>query len=357
MLAFAVAPFRRSEAHRALLPSVRRDPEPSLKSPSAPITRLPGGRRRGCRPRLPRGIVGAGERYNEGSVTLGACLCGAIEFEIEPPYRWLANCHCSMCRKHHGSLFSTGLGVEAEQFDWLAGENDVIHYRASPAFARPFCRHCGSTVPGLSHTPDVVLVPAGTLEDDFDMGPRAHIFVGSKSPLTTLNDSLPKFDRYPTGVKLPVVSRPPPRPTPGMTVGSCLCGAVAYEVRDEVRRAVHCHCSLCRRSRGAPYSTSLFAAPERFRWTRGADMIGSYRLSRPRTYGTDFCEQCGSLVPMPVATYGTVVIPAGSVDTLLARLPAVHIFTGSKASWDTIRDDWVQFDEFPPSEQISDYLV
>ena len=261
-----------------------------------------------------------------------------------------------MCRKHHGSLFSTGLGVEAERCDWLTGEEDIIHYRSSQAFERPFCRHCGSKVPGISHLPDVMVVPAGTLDDDFNMAPRAHIFVGSKSPLTVLNDSLPKFDAYPPGVSLPSVGRPAARSTPGFVVGSCLCGTVGYEVDGDVHRAVHCHCALCRRSRGAPHSTTLFAAPAQFRWTRGADMIGSYRLPKPRTYGSDFCEQCGSLMPMFVATYGIVIIPAGSVDTLLTPLPAIHIYVSSKARWENIRDDWPQFDEFPPPELIGDYF-
>ncbi len=261
-----------------------------------------------------------------------------------------------MCRKQHGSLFGSGLGVDAEQCDWLTGEEDIVHYRSSPAFERPFCRHCGSKVPGVSHLSDVMVVPAGTLDDDFDMVPRAHIFVGSKSPLIVINDHLPKFDAYPPGVSLPVVARAALRPTPGILAGSCLCGAVAYEVDGEAQRAIHCHCSLCRRSRGAPYSTTLFAAPDRFRWTRGADVIGSFRLPRPRTYGSDFCENCGSLVPMPVAAYGVVIIPAGSVDTLLGLVPAAHIYVGSKARWESIHDGWPQFDELPPPEQIADYF-
>ena len=32
--------------------------------------------------------------------------------------------------------------------------------------------------------------------------------------------------------------------------GSCLCGAVAYEVSGPLRQAVACHCGLCRKSGG-----------------------------------------------------------------------------------------------------------
>ena len=66
----------------------------------------------------------------------GACLCGAVTFTIAPPYRWFAHCHCSMCRKHYGTLFGTSLGVMRAKFRWLAGADEIVHYRATAAFER-----------------------------------------------------------------------------------------------------------------------------------------------------------------------------------------------------------------------------
>jgi hypothetical protein len=34
--------------------------------------------------------------------------------------------------------------------------------------------------------------------------------------------------------------------------GKCLCGAVEYQVEDQFRYALNCHCSNCRRATGAP---------------------------------------------------------------------------------------------------------
>jgi hypothetical protein len=59
----------------------------------------------------------------------GACLCGAVTFEVAPPYRWFAHCHCSMCRKHHGTLFGTTVGVARTRFRWLS------HFRGRSAVA------------------------------------------------------------------------------------------------------------------------------------------------------------------------------------------------------------------------------
>ena len=289
-------------------------------------------------------------------MTHGACLCGAVRFEVEPPYRWFAYCHCSMCRRQHGALFGAGLGVERASFKWLGGTDAIVPYRASASFERPFCRHCGSKVPAASHLPDVMLVPAGTLDGDFDVKPRAHIFVGSKSPLCTITDALPRFDAYPPGVDLPVVPGPAAGSSADGLTGSCLCGEIAYELRVEPRRIVHCHCSLCRRSRGGPFATTSFASCAHFEWTRGMDSIGTYRMQPPRSYGTDFCTSCGSLLPTVVPEADLVLIQAGALEAPLAPLPGVHIYVGSKADWDDITDALPEFDEMPPPERFAEYF-
>jgi len=74
-------------------------------------------------------------------MTNGSCLCGAVTYEVAGPYQWMTHCHCSMCRKHHGSLYGTTVGVEKKNFRWLQGEDAIVHYRSSPAFERPFCGH------------------------------------------------------------------------------------------------------------------------------------------------------------------------------------------------------------------------
>lgn len=287
----------------------------------------------------------------------GACLCGAVAFEIEPPYQWFAHCHCSMCRKQHGSLFGTGVGVERSRFRWTQGEAEIVHYSATPAFERPFCRRCGSTVPGVSHLPDVMHVPAGLLEGDFAMKPRSHIFAASKSPLQPITDSLPRFEGYPPGIDLPIVELKRPASRRGLVVGSCLCGAVTYEVNDTLRRVVHCHCSLCRRSRGAPYASTLFVHSARFRWQRGAELVRTFRLPPPRTYETDFCARCGSLTPSVSPDVGLALVPAGSLDTPVGLLPGVHIYVASKARWHEITDSAPQFAEMPPPDRYDEFFM
>ena len=68
-------------------------------------------------------------------------------FTVAPPYPWFAHCHCSLCRKQHGSLFGSSLGVARSAFRWLQGAAEIVHYRFTQAFDRPFCRHCGAAAP------------------------------------------------------------------------------------------------------------------------------------------------------------------------------------------------------------------
>jgi len=287
----------------------------------------------------------------------GACLCGTVTFEIAPPYRWFAHCHCSLCRKQHGTLHGTGLGVAHDRFHWRSGDHDIVHFRSTPAFERPFCRHCGSAVPALAHDARTWHVPAGLLLGDIGERPRTHIFAAAKATLETITDSLPQHALYPPGIEVPAIATRAAHSTRASVAGSCLCGSVAFELDTPPRTLVKCHCSLCRRSRGTGFATTLLGSPHGFRWAYGADRRRAYALPASRTYRTDFCADCGA--PMPTFSKGApfVLVPAGAVDTPLAPLPTVHIHLASKAEWCEISDDWPQFAELPPAERRAELFL
>jgi hypothetical protein len=278
----------------------------------------------------------------------GACLCGAVEFSIAPPYRWFAHCHCSMCRKHSGSLFGSGLGVARAAFVWLRGASTIVRYRATRAFERPFCRECGSTVPGASHDESYWHVPAGLLEGDLGARPRSQIFTASRSPLAELDDTLPRHDSYPPGIDLPLAAAPRQFEPGAALAGSCLCGSVAFAAAALPPRVLHCHCSLCRKRSGAPFTSTLLVPRAAFRWLRGGERIARWAAPAPRRYLALFCADCGSPVPHEAPDARLVALPAGAVDTPLPRLPAAHAYVGSKADWYEIRDSWPRFVAAPP---------
>jgi len=122
--------------------------------------------------------------------------------------------------------------------------------------------------------------------------------------------------------------------------GSCLCGAVRFEVDGPIDGVGQCHCSQCRKVSGTASNANFIVGGRRFRWTAGADH--SYRYARASGWSTTRCDTCGS--PLPQSIDGKRWwVPAGLMDDDLATSVRVHIFCASKADWDTIDGDAAQF--------------
>lgn len=127
--------------------------------------------------------------------------------------------------------------------------------------------------------------------------------------------------------------------------GSCLCGAVTYEITAPLEFAGNCHCSICRKSNGAAYATWGILKPGSFKCTSGEEELQSYESSPGHT--RCFCKRCGSpLVSMHSGEVGEVVL--ATVDGDPQVRPREHIFAGSKAVWHNITDGLPQHQAWPP---------
>jgi hypothetical protein len=72
--------------------------------------------------------------------------------------------------------------------------------------------------------------------------------------------------------------------------GSCLCGAVRYELQGAPSGASCCHCSMCQRASGGAFQVYASVPLAALRWTSGQPRI--YRSSSWASRG--FCADCGS---------------------------------------------------------------
>jgi len=133
-----------------------------------------------------------------------------------------------------------------------------------------------------------------------------------------------------------------------MIRGSCLCGGVAFEAAGQIEFR-NCHCSRCRKARGAAYASNVFVKIPEFRWLRGEELLVNYKLPGAQRFGNAFCRVCGSPMPRAVPMRDFVVVPAGSLDGDPGIRPAYHIFVGSKAPWHEISDSLPQHQEYPPA--------
>jgi hypothetical protein len=240
--------------------------------------------------------------------------------------------------------------VPPDGFRLVRGGEQIVRYESSPGLTRPFCRRCGSVVACGDAYQGLVGVPAGPLDDDPGVRPVAHILVASKAPWYEVADALPRFDAYPPAIDAPVLPDLPPRDPAGAgTRGSCLCGRVGYLVTGPVLRCHNCHCSRCRKARGAAHASNFFTASDGVRLTRGEDLLATYKVPEARFFKQVFCRACGSPMPRFDPERGIAVVPMGSLDDDPGVRPQRHIFTASKASWFEITDDLPRFEEAPPS--------
>ena len=105
--------------------------------------------------------------------------------------------------------------------------------------------------------------------------------------------------------------------------GSCLCGAVRYEVVGALRDVVECHCAMCRKTHG--HIGAYTAAPKqnlRIVETRG---LKWYRSSDQARRG--FCAECGGTLFFEPLAKDYVAIAAGTLDppTGLKTVVQIHV--------------------------------
>ena len=95
-----------------------------------------------------------------------------------------------------------------------------------------------------------------------------------------------------------------------MKTGSCLCGAVKYEVEGPLRDVVACHCEQCRKQTGT-YMSATAAKDGDLRLTENRGLKW-YRSSDTARRG--FCAECGSVLFWKGDGRDYTAIAAGSLD-------------------------------------------
>lgn len=119
--------------------------------------------------------------------------------------------------------------------------------------------------------------------------------------------------------------------------GSCLCGAVRYELRGTPRLMYHCHCGTCRKANGASVATNLMLGVDDFVIVAGQDRLTAFESS-PNKH-RHFCSACGSpIYSQSAATPDVVSLRIGTLDGDPGVRPAAHIWVDSRAPWDDVCD-------------------
>ncbi len=115
--------------------------------------------------------------------------------------------------------------------------------------------------------------------------------------------------------------------------GSCLCGAVRFQIVGKLESFFLCHCRRCQKDTGSAHVANLFSTTAALNWIIGKDMARTFRLPGTR-HQKSFCAECGSALPSADADSGLLVVPAGSLDDPATIRPNAHICGDARAEWD-----------------------
>ena len=120
----------------------------------------------------------------------GACLCGAVSFEVNGALPAPDGCHCTQCRKHSGHFFvSTDV---PRSIVTISGADNVTWFRSSEKVRRGFCRTCGSSLFWDPIHKDWIGIAMGAFESPTDTKIAVHIHVADKGDYYEIADGVPQ---------------------------------------------------------------------------------------------------------------------------------------------------------------------
>lgn len=130
-----------------------------------------------------------------------------------------------------------------------------------------------------------------------------------------------------------------------MLKGHCFCGAVRYEASGTPSLETNCHCSMCRRTSGAPFVAWFTVLVSEFCFTSGKP--ASFKSSE---HGTrTFCSSCVTPLTFQSEKYPTEIdVTTCSLEDPERLLPKDHTRISSKLSWVRLADDLPVYSEARP---------
>lgn len=122
-----------------------------------------------------------------------------------------------------------------------------------------------------------------------------------------------------------------------MMKGSCLCGAVSFEIAGKLERQPEaCHCTQCRKQTG--HFLVAVNVLRKDLTLHGEDKVAWYRSSEKVRRG--FCSICGSVLfwNPTIDGYQYIAIAMGTFDSPTGTRIAKHTFVGDKGDYYDIDD-------------------
>lgn len=128
----------------------------------------------------------------------GSCLCGDVSFEVNGDFETFYLCHCKHCQKDTGTAHAANLFSTKAELFWQTGKDRVTTYQLpSTNHVKSFCSNCGSPVPSIQMDDTLVVVPAGSIDQDITIMPTAHIYRSSAAAWAMNLDETKSYEQLP----------------------------------------------------------------------------------------------------------------------------------------------------------------
>lgn len=123
-----------------------------------------------------------------------------------------------------------------------------------------------------------------------------------------------------------------------MPKGSCLCGAVNFEIEGPLPPADACHCMQCRKQSGHFWASTNVRRDALT--ISGADNVTWFQSSERVRRG--FCASCGSFLFWDPIQKNVIAVAMGAFDKPTEAKLAMHIFVADKGDYYEIADGLAQ---------------
>lgn len=112
----------------------------------------------------------------------GSCLCGECRYSITAELVHFFQCHCIQCRKTTASTFAANIIAGPTEIIWVSGAGNMKRFDyPGRSFTQVFCITCGSGLPFVDKSGDMLFIPTGTLDCEPNIKPEANIFWGERA--------------------------------------------------------------------------------------------------------------------------------------------------------------------------------
>ncbi len=121
-----------------------------------------------------------------------------------------------------------------------------------------------------------------------------------------------------------------------MYEGGCFCGPLRFRAEVRPIDTGYCHCTVCRRTTGAPVLAWASFTVDGFAYTKGRATV--YDSS---SWGhREFCNHCGTQICYRKTEAATTVdVNVGCMDDPSAFPPEYHIYANDQIPWFDTADD------------------